>query len=222
MANPVRLESNKLELVEGLAGDLEASVTNNARRWTLIVQGEDTPASRAKFGVLRKVATLLDSVLEEKTERNWQDLVEALTPDPELSPNRVIEAGMLGQAMAAVLASNEFFSAAAIARLAHFSSKNPSSQPNRWKRSGQIFAVDWKGTDLYPLYAFDMREGLRPLPIVADILKLFPDKDGWQVAFWFGSVNSYLGDAMPKDLLKSHPNDVLKAAKFEAAGVLHG
>jgi hypothetical protein len=57
---------------------------------------------------------------------------------------------------------------------------------------------------------------------MSKILKLFSDKDDWQKAFWFGSVNSYLGNKMPKDLLQSHPVDVLKAAELEAIGVQHG
>jgi hypothetical protein len=37
--------------------------------------------------------------------------------------------------------------------------------------------------------------------------------------FWFGSVNSYLHNKMPKDLLKSKPQEVLRTAQIEAAGV---
>jgi hypothetical protein len=54
---------------------------------------------------------------------------------------------------------------------------------------------------------------------MSEILKLFSDKDDCQKAFWFGSVNSYLRNKMPKDLLKSHPEDGLKAAELEAIGV---
>jgi hypothetical protein len=35
-------------------------------------------------------------------------------------------------------------------------------------------------------------------------------------------MNSYLHNKMPKDLLKSNPQEVLRAAEIEAAGVQHG
>jgi len=54
------------------------------------------------------------------------------------------------------------------------------------------------------------------------ILRAFADKDDWQKAFWFGSVNSYLNNKMPKVLLRSKPQEVLRAAEIEAAGVQHG
>jgi hypothetical protein len=129
---------------------------------------------------------------------------------------------MLADAKRSVLESQEFVSAQKIATVAEFSDKNPSSQPNRWKRAGLIFAVPYKGLDLYPSYALDWAHGAKPLPIMSRILKLFSDKDDWQKAFWFGSLNSYLEDRMPKDLLKSQPEQVLKAAEIEAIGVHQG
>jgi hypothetical protein len=57
---------------------------------------------------------------------------------------------------------------------------------------------------------------------MGELLSVLADKDDWQKAFWFGSVNSYLQNKMPKDLLKSKPQEVLRAAEIEAAGVQHG
>jgi len=63
---------------------------------------------------------------------------------------------------------------------------------------------------------------LPDLPVMSKVLELFRDNDDWQKAFWFGSANSYLKNKMPKELLKSHPNDVLNAAELEAIGAQHG
>ena len=41
-------------------------------------------------------------------------------------------------------------------------------------------------------------------------------------AFWFSNVNTYLKNETPKELLKSKPQEVLRAAEIEAAGVQHG
>jgi hypothetical protein len=59
-------------------------------------------------------------------------------------------------------------------------------------------------------------------PDHGQILKLFSDRNDWQKAFCFGSLNSYLKSTMPKYLLKSHSEDMMRAAEFEAIGVQHG
>jgi hypothetical protein len=161
-------------------------------------------------------------LIDEKRDHSWKALIEALTPELPLSSNRVIEAKMLAQAMKGILESDDFVRAADIAEIGHFSKVNPSSQPNRWKKSGQIFALPYKGVDLYPLYALELKGGARPLPIMENLLKVLTEKDDWQKAFWFGSINSYLKNKMPKDLLKSKPEEVLRAAEIEAWGIQHG
>ncbi|XTZ37894.1 hypothetical protein ACQYRI_18410 [Salmonella enterica] len=98
--------------------------------------------------------------------------------------------------------------------------KNPSSLPNKWKRAGKIFAVSWQGKDHFPAYALD--EGGQPLPIVKKIITLFADRTPWSLAFWFGSPNSWLGSRKPKDLLKTDPEAVYKAAEKEKEGAIHG
>jgi hypothetical protein len=57
---------------------------------------------------------------------------------------------------------------------------------------------------------------------MGELLSALADKDDWQKAFWFDSVNSNLHKKMPKDLLKSKPQEVLRAAEIEAAGVQNG
>jgi hypothetical protein len=165
---------------------------------------------------------MIDLLVADRSQKKWHALVEALTPDVELSRNKVIEAEMLADARRIVLESKDYVKAAAIAGSASYSSKNPSSQPNRWKRNGQIFAIHYKGVDLYPAYALDHSEGVRPLPIMSEILKHLADKDDWQKAFWFEGLNSYLKNRKPKQLLRTQPAKVLQAAELEAVGVQHG
>jgi hypothetical protein len=183
---------------------------------------DDTERTQARFETLKRVYAVIDTLIETKQEDRWKALLEALTPDVPLSPNKLIEAGMLAQAIKGILESKDFAKAVDIAEAGHFSKSNPSSQPNRWKKAGLIFAVSYKGTDLYPIYALEFKDGVRPLPVIEKILHVFADKDDWQKAFWFGSVNSYLHNKMPKDLLRSKPQEVLHAAEIEAAGVQHG
>jgi len=207
---------------EGTAREVAPQLEDKESDVLAILAEREDPLVRTKFEVLKNLICVIDAVVHDRTERKWRDLIEALTPDVPLSKNKLAEAAMFVKAMQAILESQDFVKAQDIAKVAHFSKKNPSSQPNRWKRAGQIFAVSYKGFDLYPSYALDWKQGVKPLPVMSKILKLFSDKDDWQKAFWFGSVNSYLRNKMPKDLLKSHPGDVLKAAELEAIGVQHG
>ena len=177
---------------------------------------------KTAFQTLKRASELIEVLIDKRQEDNWEALIEALTPDVPLTSNRLIEAKMFAQAMKGVLESDDYVRAADIAEVGHFSKTNPSSQPNRWKKAGLIFAVPYKGADLYPLYALDLAEGARPLPVMESVLNVLREKDDWQKAFWFSSVNTYLRNKMPKELLKSKPQEVLRAAEIEAAGVQHG
>jgi len=216
--------ASKWDVREGVADDLALDLRNDRTEvLAFLAHGEDEASRRTKFGVLRQVAAILEKLVDERRTGKLQALVEALTPDIELSSARFIEARMLSSARAAVLESQDFVTASAIADAAHFSSKNPSSQPNRWKKGGLVFAIPYKGTDLYPLYALDRKHGFRPVPVIAQILNVFDGtKDEWEMAFWFESLNSHLSGKKPKDLIATKPEAVLKAAQVEAAGLQHG
>ena len=182
----------------------------------------DDEWTRTVFQTLKRASEVIEVLIDKRQTDSWEALIEALTPDVPLTSNRLIEAKMFAQAMKGVLESDDFVRTADIAEVGHFSKTNPSSQPNRWKKAGLIFAVPYKGADLYPLYALDLTEGAKPLPVMESVLSILREKDDWQKAFWFSSVNTYLKNRMPKELLKSEPQEVLRAAEIEAAGVQHG
>jgi hypothetical protein len=209
---------------EGTAAEVAPALRKDLSEvLAFVVQGEDRQTVRMKFKVLKQVAGMLHVLVDERSAKKWDALVEALTPDVQLSTTKIAEAGMLSAARAAVLESNDFITASSIAEAANYSIKNPSSQPNRWKRNGQIFAITHKGADYYPRYALNPQDAYRPFPIIADILRIFAGKkDGWGDAFWFGSLNSYLKNRKPKDLFLSDPESVLKAAELETIGIQHG
>jgi hypothetical protein len=113
--------------------------------------------------------------------------------------------------------------AAQIAEMAGFSASNPSAQPNKWKKDGQIFAVRHRGVDYFPGYALDPSTDYRPARGLAKVLAAFRGrKDDWGLAYWFASVNSFLGGKRPQELLIYEPERVVAAAEDEVAGVLHG
>ena len=134
-----------------------------------------------------------------------------------------IQAWMTLDAKLRILHSGDFLRAAEIAKLAGDSEKNATAQPTIWKRNSTIFTIEHKGVDYFPLYALDPDKNYRPYQAVAEILRIFGDtKTGWGAAFWFASLNSFLDDRRPQDLLASNPNLVIAAAKDEVEGVQHG
>ena len=133
------------------------------------------------------------------------------------------QARMLIDAKSTILKSGDFIPAGEVSLLAGYSRTNPSVQPNKWKRTRAIFAIEHKGDDFFPLYALNPDDNYRPRKEVADILSIFGDsKDGWGLAFWFAGLNSFLDDERPQDLLAIAPEQVLAAARDELTGVQHG
>lgn len=180
-------------------------------------------AVRALADTVANLAPLVSSILERRQEEAFRSIIEALVPDVPLPQHKLIEARMTADARKAVLESGDWLTAAQIAEMAGFSTTNPSAQPNKWKRDGQIFAVRHRGVDYFPGYALDPVTDYRPARGLAGVLNAFRgQKDEWGIAYWFASVNSFLGGKRPQDLLIGASERVIAAAEDEAAGVLHG
>ncbi|WP_299999642.1 hypothetical protein [uncultured Cedecea sp.] len=160
---------------------------------------------------------------QQQSSATLERLAEALVPPTPASPRILKEVAMLVKARKAVLESGDWLSAAELAQLAQLSTANPSAQPNKWKRGGRIFAIHHSGVDYFPAYGLNRDEGFRPLKALAQVIEIFADhKNGWGMAFWFMSVNSFLGGKRPQDLLVSHPEQVIAAARDEIQAPEHG
>lgn len=150
-------------------------------------------------------------------------LAEALVPRTPASPQLLKEAAMLVRARTAVLESGDWLTAADIAQLAGLSTRNSSAQPNKWKKQGLIFAINHGGVDYFPGYGLDRDRGFRPVKTLAPIIEILgAHKDGWGMAFWFRSNNSFLGGKRPQDLLATAPDRVIDAAMDEVLEISHG
>jgi len=155
-------------------------------------------------------------------EQVLERLAEVLVPRAPTSPRLLKEASMIVQARKAVLESGDWLTAAQVAQLAGLSKSNPSAQPHKWKKLGQIFAIHHNGTDYYPGYGFDPENNFRPHKVLARIIAVFDGhKKDWGMAFWFFSVNSFLGGKRPQDLISTEPELVLQAAEDEVQVIEH-
>jgi len=189
----------------------------------LAVTFADDDESAVLEDVVRKVTEFLPHIVRQQQKEALEKIVVALLPEIVIPKAALLQARMMADAKAKILQSGDFLPAGEIAKLAGYSEKNPSAQPNKWKKDGVIFAIQHKGVDYFPLYALDPDENYRPYKAIAEILRVFGEtKTGWGTAFWFAGLNSFLDDRRPQDLLASDPALVIAAAKDEVEGVQHG
>jgi len=198
---------------------------SQAKRVVLVAfEGGDPAVSETVADNLHDLANMmLELMLQRHDRETLEKVAELLLPRKLPSKEMLKEAAMLARAKKAVLEGSEWLTASELAELAELSSRNPSAQPNKWKKSGKIFAVHHAGIDYFPGYALDPATGYRPIKALAKILETFSGhKDSWGIGIWFASQNSFLGGKRPLDLLISETERVLAAAIDEVQEIAHG
>ena len=172
---------------------------------------------------LGSLAPMVAGLIKRRQRDALAKIVDALVPTVPLPEHMLVEARMTAHARGEVLASGDWLTAAQVAELAGFSTSNLSAQPNKWKRDGQIFAIRHRGLDYFPAYGLDTEAGFRPLKSLGPILAVFgEEKDGWGLAYWFASANSFLGGKRPQDVMAKSADRVRAAAVDELAETAHG
>ena len=223
MAHANQISETGTKILVGTGSELSRRLHRSTAQRALAVTFADDEESAVLEDVVRKVAEFLPHIVRQKQKESLERIVGALLPEIAIPDAALAQARMLVDAKATILRSGDFLPAGEIAKLAGYSDKNPSAQPNKWKKDGVVFAIQHKGVDYFPLYALDPDENYRPYKAVAGVLRVFGDtKTGWGTAFWFAGLNSFLDDRRPQDLLASDPALVIAAAKDEVEGVQHG
>lgn len=185
---------------------------------------ESSSAREAKTieHVLAQIIQLTQESLTSQSTDALSTLVATLLPKEMLSPTLLREAQMMLRAREAVLAGADWLSEADLAEIAGLNKKNPGTQLQKWKRDGAIFAICRHDVDYFPGYALDPDNEYRPHRALKKVIAQFADhKEGWGLASWFQSANSFLGGQRPMDLLSKQSDDVIAAAADEAMGVVH-
>ena len=223
MAQANRLRQALPEMMVGSTKEVSERLHRTAVPRALAVTFVDDEQRLVFEGVFRQVTAFLPQLIRQRQTDTLEKIVGALLPDIAISDAALAEARMMVDAKSTILRSGDFVSAGDIAKMAGYSSKNPSAQPNKWKRDGAIFAFQHKGIDYFPRYALDPVESYRPYKALAEVLSIFGEtKSAWGTAFWFAGLNSFLDDQRPQDLLATRPDLVIAAAQDEADGVQHG
>ena len=209
-------------VMSGTVQDVIALLHKSPNRRTVAVSFADDEQVAAAESVFQRVAEFLPQLIEQRQTDTLKKFVSIFLTDVAPSKATREQARMLIDAKTDILSSGNFLPAAEVAKLAGFSTINPSVQPNKWKRNRDIFAIQHGRDDYFPLYALNP-DDYRPRKQMAEILRVFGKaKDGWGLAFWFAALNGFLDDERPQDVLSVDPDRVIAAAKDEVAGVQHG
>lgn len=139
------------------------------------------------------------------------------------TPTSLREAEMEARARRAVMESGDWLTIDEIVQMPGVSSRSDCAQPAQWKQQGETFTINDHGTEYYPAFGLEKEAGYQPYCVMSKIIDIFKeDKNGWGMAVWFQSVNSYLGGEKPQALIGSEPDLVIEAALDEVQGVMHG
>ncbi|RYY02172.1 MAG: hypothetical protein EOO53_14145 [Gammaproteobacteria bacterium] len=130
---------------------------------------------------------------------------------------------MIATAQMKVMRSTQWMTHAHIVAMAQIPLSAVIENIKKWRASNDIFSIIYQREELFPLYAFDKKNGYHPFVGLKPVLKMFLEKkDAWGIAYWFASANGYLGGNYPQTVLQIEPEKVLRAAKDELEGISHG
>ena len=134
------------------------------------------------------------------------------------------ERRMLEDAKNHVRESGQFRTAQELAEISSLDLDDLQSRLKGWETRGEIFSINDGSTgELFPIFAFDNAGDIRQFGAIADALGIFGDHiSQWAIASWFIAANGYLDGQCPKDLLETHPELVIGAARDAIAGCIHG
>jgi hypothetical protein len=199
--------------------DLAAAAADIALGHSVILQLKpdlDEGRRSAVRAFLEKVVRVSATLDETRLESAIGKLADVLLPD-ELADARGALASDNLELRDRFIAQVPQLTSAEIGAQAGLKTKNPYATAARWKKTGDIFAVQHRGKEYFP--AFQFLEG-RPHPTVKKALAALPARlSSWQRAFWFVSTNGWLGDNAPADVL-ADPKAVVAAAEREGEEVV--
>ncbi|VVO74992.1 hypothetical protein [Pseudomonas fluorescens] len=222
------IKAEKFDIRPVLTGDLKAISarisTNADEPAVVLIVDRATPEALDALGKsIEMLAHVFSQNMQKAGQETIDQIVSLFLPQVPVSSNLMREAQMLAKAKKAVLESGDWVTASDIAKLGEFTTNNPSSGPNKWKRHNRLFAIRHNGSDYFPVYGLDNDAAYRPLPAMREVINILATKkNSWGMAYWFASVSSLLGGKRPQDLLVTDPQRVIEAAMDEVAGITHG
>lgn len=201
----------KFDIRPVLTGDLKAISArinaNTDEQAVVLIVERATPEALDALGKSIEMLHVFSQNMQKAGQETIDQVVSLFMPKVPVSSNLMREAQMLAKAKKAVLESGDWVTASDIAKLGEFTTNNPSSGPNKWKRDNRLFAIRHNGSDYFPVYGLDKDAAYRPLPAMREVINILATKkSSWGMAYWFASVSSLLGGKRPQDLLITDPS----------------
>src|ERR1700691_1084723 len=132
MSNAKQIQQVTPTVMSGTGHDLIELLHRSPSRRTVAVSFADDEQVAAAAKVFQRVAEFLPQLIEQRQEDTLKKFVSILLTDVTPSKAAREQARMLIDAKTAILDSGEFLPASEVAKLAGFSTTNPSVQPNKW------------------------------------------------------------------------------------------
>jgi hypothetical protein len=175
------------------------------------VQGEEGMLVTGPEAQIRDLLRIVRSLISED-ERDEQ-LLDVLLQNVEpgvMGPEHMLQLRTQAEAREAFLKDVPLLDSASVAELLGSTARNTSAMASRLKREGKLFAITYRGVDLYP--AAQIVDG-EPSPFIPQILKAFSGDSPWTAALWLNAPSGWLGGKRPLDLLATEPDRVVQAAR---------
>lgn len=160
---------------------------------------------------IRALLRIVRSLLSED-ERDEQ-LIDVLLQNVEpgvMGAEHMLQLRMQAEAREAFLKDVALLGSADVGELLGSKAQNTSAMASRLKREGKLFAITYRGVDLYP--AAQIVNG-QPSPAIPQILEAFSGDSPWAVALWLNAPSGWLGGKRPLDSLATEPDRVVRAAR---------
>ena len=91
----------------------------------------------------------------------------------------------------------------------------PLSRLAKWIVAREVVSFEWQATTWLPLFQFEPT-GLSVRPEVEAVIRELSDVfDDWELACWFTSPNTWLGNMTPVDAIAALPLAVKEAARVD-------
>ncbi len=183
----------------------------------LLISGKDREELMAAESIFNSFRNELAHAKDEKLHK----LIKAITPELQLplSPAVIEQVKMNAAARTQFLEHYETYSSSDINQINGSTATNKAALASGWRSKGKIFAIDYRGKQLYPAFQFD-NQG-KPRKVMAKVIKLFDEENkGWQLALWFTNPNAVLNGKMPVEIIASQPESIVDAVKEEAEPTL--
>ena len=123
---------------------------------------------------------------------------------------RMLQLRTQAAAREAFLRDVALLDSAGVGQLLGSTARNPSAMASRLKRKGRLFAVRYRGSDLYP--AAQIVDG-EPSPAVPELLRAFSGDSPWTLALWLNAPSGWLDGKKPIHLIPTEPDRVVRAAR---------